>query len=331
MVLNSNLVTAMSEHIEPTFKAQRRTINIGDISLEVAMLPDSTYRLSYTQATEVIEKDHNSMVRFCQSKYLKTLLGEDFQAYTFSSEVFIEGAPRPITPVTFDVACLYWQRCAAQGQKKTSKNRGSPLTTIFRYVTRDLSQRAAPIFTGFKATGNVKARALVVALLKRSLYQLADEAFGVRRSSEERSRQLREDLSKEGQARLEAVRQTLERQVNIQPETATERELKLKIRLRELDLELERLRKKTQRHCLLPDETGRNTVPGITGGAVLEDVLQILGTSDSEEAIRAIYQVGFDPQSGVWRKVQVERWVIGIPEAKYRKLLHLLREKQACF
>ncbi len=125
------------------------------------------------------------------------------------------------------------------------------------------------------------------------------------------------------------MRETLERQANIQPETATERELKLKIRLRELELELERLRKKTQRHCLLPDKTGENTVTGITSGAVLEDVLEILGTSDSEEAIRAIYQMGFDPHSGAWCKVKVERWVIGMPKSNYHRLLHLLRTKQA--
>jgi len=279
----------MSDQIENTFKAQRRTIYIGDISLEVAMLPDSTYRLSYTQATEVVDKDHNSMVRFCQSKYLKTLLGEDFQRYSFSSSVFIEGAPRPITPVTFDVACLYWQKCAAQG--------------------------------------NPKARALVVALLKRSLYELADEAFGMRRSSQERSSQMMSDLSEEGQARIEAVRQILERQANTQPETSTERELKLKIQLRELDLEVERLRQKTERYCLLPDETGACTIPGITSKAVLEDVKRILNTNDNEEAIRGIYKMGFSSRSGVWLKVEVRKWVFGMPNNKYQILINQLREK----
>jgi len=279
----------MSEQIDHTFKAQRRTISIGDISLEVAMLPDSTYRLSYTQTTEIVDKNRNSMVRFCQSKYLKTLLGEDFQCYSFSPEVLIEGAPRPITPVTFDVACLYWQKCAAQG--------------------------------------NPKARALVIGLLKRSLYELADEAFGMRRSSEESSSQLREDLSSEGQARIEAMRQSLDRLAFTQPETSTERELQLKIRLRELDLELERLRNKTDRYCLLPDEAGACTIPGITSKAVLEDVLQILKTNDKEEAIRAIYRMGFGSQSGVWLKIEIKRWLFGMPNNKYHTLIQRLREE----
>ena len=281
----------MPEQIEPTFKAQRRTINLGDISLEVAMLPDSTYRLSYAQATEAVEKDRSSMLRFCQSKYLKTLLGEDFQCCSREDEVFIEGAPRAITPVTFDVACLYWQRCATQG--------------------------------------NVKARALVVALLKRSLYELADEAFGVERSGVERSSQLKEDLSSEGQARIEAIRQTLEWQVNTQPETATERELKLLIRVRELELELERLKRKVQRTCLLPDKDGKNTIPGIIGSAVLEDVKQILNTSDDEVAIESIYRLGFNPQNDAWCRVKIEKLLMAMPESKYYQLLHLVRSKRA--
>ena len=36
-----------------TYKAERCTIYIGDIALEVAMQPDGSYRLSQTQATEV--------------------------------------------------------------------------------------------------------------------------------------------------------------------------------------------------------------------------------------------------------------------------------------
>ena len=281
----------MPEHNFQTSKAQRRTIHIGDISLEVAMLPDSTYRLSYAQTTEVVNKDRSSMLRFCQSKYLKTLLGEDFQGCSFSDEVFIEGAPRPITPVTFDLACLYWQKCAAQG--------------------------------------NEKARALVVALLKRSLYDMADEVFGFQRSNQERNHLLREDLSKDGQARIEATRLLLEQQTFTASETSTERELKLKIRLRELDLELECLRNKNERYCLLPDETGARTVQGITSKAVLEDVKQILRTDDKEAAIRAIYQVGFSSRSGVWRKVEVKKWLFGIPNNKYRILINRLREKAA--
>jgi len=149
----------------------------------------------------------------------------------------------------------------------------------------------------------------------------------MRRSSQERSSQMMSDLSEEGQARIEAVRQTLERQANTQPETSTERELKLKIQLRELDLEVERLRQKTERYCLLPDGTGACTIPGITSKAVLEDVLQILKTNDKEEAIRAIYRMGFGSQSGVWLKIEIKRWLFGMPNNKYHTLIQRLREE----
>lgn len=186
------------------YKAQRRTIHIGDIPLEVAMLPDGSYRLSYVQTSEVVNKSRNSMLRFCRSKYLKSLLGEDFECYTSTEEISIEGANRAIIPVTFEMACLYWQKCATEG--------------------------------------NSKARALVIALLKRSLYDLADEAFEIRRSSQERDHLLAEDLSDAGVARIEAMRQSLNQQLsNSDSESLTERELKLKIQLLQLELERERL------------------------------------------------------------------------------------------
>jgi len=91
----------------PTVKAQRQTIYIGNIPLEVAMLPDGSYHLSQTQVTEAIEKERNSMLRFYRSKYAKSFLGEDFQCYSLSKEILIEGASRPISPVTFELACQY--------------------------------------------------------------------------------------------------------------------------------------------------------------------------------------------------------------------------------
>lgn len=191
--------------LSQTHKAQRCTIELGDISLEVAMLPDGTYRMSYVQASEVVDKSRNSMLRFCRSNYLKSLLGEDFECYTPGGEISIEGANRPITPITFELACLYWQKCAAEG--------------------------------------NIKARALVIALLKRSLYDLADAAFGIPRHDHERASLLAEDLSDAGVARIEVTSQSLaEQQLSLgQPETFIERELKLKIQLAELELERDRL------------------------------------------------------------------------------------------
>jgi len=275
----------MSEKIDHTSKAQRRTIHIGEISLEVAMLPDGSYRLSQTEVAGVIDKGESSIRSFRSSKLFKGLRGKASQ----SAEQAVSGSNKPIVPVSLELAALYWQKWAS--------------------------------------VGNSKALALIVALIKRSLYDRASEAFGLKCTDEERSSQLREDLSDEGQVRIEATRLLLEREIFTQPETSTERELKLKIRLRELDLEVERLRNKTDRYCLLPDETGACTIPGITSKAVLEDVKQILKTDDKESAIRAIYQMGFGSRSGGWFKVEVKRWLFGMPNNKYQILINRLREK----
>jgi hypothetical protein len=101
-----------------TYKAQRQVIQIGDISLEVAMLPDGSYRLSHTQATEVVDKNRNSMSRFYRSKYLQSFLDNTSQSYTVPEEVFLEGANRPIIPINFEVACLFGHKCAAEGNPK---------------------------------------------------------------------------------------------------------------------------------------------------------------------------------------------------------------------
>ncbi len=275
----------MSEQIENTFKAQRRTIHIGEISLEVAMLPDGSYRLSQTEVAGVIDKGESSIRSFRSSKLFKGLLGKASQ----SAEQAVSGSNKPIVPVSLELAALYWQKWAS--------------------------------------VGNSKALALIVALIKRSLYDLASEAFGLKCTDDERSSQLREDLSEEGQMRIEAMRQRLEPQTLSVAETSTERELKLKIRWRELDLEVERLSNKAERYCLLPDEAGACTIPGITSKAVLSDVKQILKTSDKEEAIRAIYRMGFGSRSNVWFKVEVKRWLFGMPNNKYHTLIHRLREE----
>ena len=249
------------------YKAKRQVIKIGDISLEVAMLPDGSYRLSHTQATEVVDKNRNSMLRFCRSKYIQSFLGNHSQGYTVPEEVFLEGANRPINPVTIELACLFWQKCAAEG--------------------------------------NPKARAVVVALLKHSLYELADEAFGVKHSREERSYDLTEDLSASGVARLEAMYQNLSAQQPYQQplETSSERELQLKVRLAEIELEREKLQ----------HELAANTFPikelskvGVPPWRVISQVQRSLGWSDANAAYKLICQLGYGVSSEHWFSVRIK-------------------------
>ncbi len=259
--------------VSQVYKAQRCTINVGDIPLEVAMLPDSSYRLSYAQTTEAVDKNRNSMLRFCGSKYLKGILGEQFECYSFSQEIYIEGANRPINSVTFELACLYWQKCAVEGNKK--------------------------------------AQALIVALVKRSLYDLADEAFGTKRLRQERERMLADDLSEHGVAQINAMHQSLSAQMSDLPtETQVERELKLKIQLAELELEQERLRS-TSRGYPAKDIAHIGAAPW----TVIPWAQRTLDWSDANATLRLLGRLGYSFKSHRWVKVKVEGdlWVLPWP------------------
>lgn len=79
------------------------------------------------------------------------------------------------------------------------------------------------------------------ALLLRSLNDLADEAFGVRTTKEERYLQLQADLSPESVARIAAaLQQQLERQLDAKE---TERQLhqQLQLQLQQMMLQLQQL------------------------------------------------------------------------------------------
>lgn len=268
--------------MEKVCKAQRRTIYIGDIPLEVAMLPDGSYRLSQTQATEVVNKRRNSMFYFYRSNRLKAFLGNDFQCSSLSEELFIEGAPRPINPVTFEVACLYWQKCADEG--------------------------------------NAQARAIVVALIKYSLYDLADAAFGVKRHQLERDRILAEDLSDAGVARIAATYRSLESQTfSGEPETQTERELKLKIKLAELELEREKLQHYQNQNNNPCPATDIERV-GVPPWQVVPWTQKTLGWACWNDASRLLYQLGYGYKTEHWFKLKIlgELWTM--PHASFDSL-----------
>ena len=114
----------------------------------------------------------------------------------------VVGSNKPIVPISLELAALYW-----------------------RY---------------WDHKGNAIATALVNALLLRSLKDLADEAFGVRTTKEERHLQLQADLSPESVARIAAMQQQLERQLDAKE---TERQLhqQLQIQMQQMMLQLQLL------------------------------------------------------------------------------------------
>ena len=248
------------------YKAKRQVIQIGDISLEVAMLPDGSYRLSHTQVTGVVDKNHDSMSRFRRSKYIRALLGNISQGYTVPEEVFFEDANRPIIPVTIELACLFWQKCAAEG--------------------------------------NPKARTIVVALIKHSLYTLASVAFKVEHENHERSHHLTDDISALGVARLEAIYQNLSAPESFpQPlETSNERELKLKIRLAILELEREKLRHEDAAKSFPVEDIEK---VGIPPWEVILQIQKSLGWSDAEATYRLLEQLGYGFNSDHWFSIGI--------------------------
>jgi hypothetical protein len=58
--------------------AQRATIQIGAIAIEGFMLPDSSYRMSQTQAAECVGKPQRNAGRFLESKGIKALRGNGY-------------------------------------------------------------------------------------------------------------------------------------------------------------------------------------------------------------------------------------------------------------
>jgi hypothetical protein len=99
-----------------------------------------------------------------------------FESVSFSNfnfpSIYIEGSKKPISPVPLELAALYWQH--------------------------------------WDIKGNLAARTLVNALVKRSLRDLANEVFEVKTTSVERNDQLVDDLFGESVDRLSNMNAYLE-------------------------------------------------------------------------------------------------------------------------
>ncbi len=118
---------------ELTYKAERRTIYLGDIPLEVAMLPDGKYCLSQTQVAAAIDKPGSSVVSFYASKYFKSRVENGLKPSFFPERFYLEGANKPINPVSLKVAYLYWEKWAIAGNKKAQR-------LVWAFLDQNLSE-----------------------------------------------------------------------------------------------------------------------------------------------------------------------------------------------
>ncbi|WP_206603012.1 hypothetical protein [Leptolyngbya ohadii] len=137
-------------------RAQRATVVLGDIEIEGFMLPDGSYRMSQTQAAEIVEKPEINARRFLDSKAIKALLGGGY------------------TPDSIEVE-------AAQLRGQTRIN-ALPLNVVTAYWFTQARQ------------GNEKAASLVWAMLTETLERRFDRAFGVSRSEDDWNQQLSERI-----------------------------------------------------------------------------------------------------------------------------------------
>ena len=61
-----------------TVKAQRAIVRIGNLEVEGFMLPDGSYRMPLSQATECVGLQARNAFDFLRSKTFKQLMGQDY-------------------------------------------------------------------------------------------------------------------------------------------------------------------------------------------------------------------------------------------------------------
>jgi hypothetical protein len=157
----------------PDDKARRAEVAIGPLSVDGFQMPDGSYRMSQTQASESVGKPEINARRFLDSRGIKTLRGEGY------------------TPDTIEVDS------PEQGRGQTRIN-ALPLDVISAYWLWEASK------------GNQQAITLCYALMAETLERRFDAAFGVERSEGDRNdllaqrlQQTEADLSALGEAYAE--------------------------------------------------------------------------------------------------------------------------------
>ncbi len=110
-----------------------KNIELGPLSLRVFQLPNATYCLCLADVIGIETSD---------SEMRSAMGSKVFRSPILPQSIHIEGIPKPLTPVSFEAAILYWQYRAIEG--------------------------------------NSDASLISKALIRRSLRELADEAFNFR-------------------------------------------------------------------------------------------------------------------------------------------------------
>jgi len=156
--VNMLRAVAMSE------KARRASFQLGSIEVEGFMLPDGSYRMSQTQASEAIGLAPRNVFDFLRSKAIKSLLGEGYTVSDSSREIEIE---------------------PDKGQSRGhSRIQAIPLEVVSAYW----------LWQSYR--GNKQALALCMALIIESLERRFDTVFGIERSESKRNDRLTQQVQR---------------------------------------------------------------------------------------------------------------------------------------
>ena len=257
-------------------KAESRTIYLADTPIEVAMLPNGSYCLSQTQVASAIDKVPASMVQFFGSKYFKSLSELGFDFFPSDETLVLEAFDKPINPVSIDAALLYWQRWAN--------------------------------------SGNSKALLLGRALARHSIYDLADQAFGIFRTASKNFHAIKKSLATDNGDEATSNKQSSAYVLEFpQSETLAERELKLKIKLAELELK----KIKSLQHAYDPSEIRKI---GEISPQVLIEIKDRLKLSTWEEAEDFLDSVDFGKDSENWLTIKISGDIQVLPWKSLKKL-----------
>ncbi|HEY9598512.1 MAG TPA: hypothetical protein V6D33_12660 [Cyanophyceae cyanobacterium] len=135
-------------------KATRAKIELGDIPLEVFMLPSGSYRLSELQATEAVDKTNGYIRDFLKGKSPEALPWKGYTAEKIEIEKDHDGrGSSRISAVPIELAVAFWTKEAI--------------------------------------AGNTRAARLLGACATESIERRADAAFGVQQSEHERQTKMK--------------------------------------------------------------------------------------------------------------------------------------------
>lgn len=128
-------------------KARRAEITIAGHKVEVFQLPNGEYVMSQTQASEVVGKHRNQVLRFLDSIDPEALPSQSFKCYTVATT----DTKTPIQAIPLDVVSHYWLEQSFKGNKYAQA-----LTKACMQET--LERRADAAFNAIKAEAQYEAR-----------------------------------------------------------------------------------------------------------------------------------------------------------------------------